>query len=425
MSDTIFPRMVHIRQHFERDRTDDVPGTVRAELDKLAQAVKPGMTVGITVGSRGIQNILTILETTVNYVKEKGAQPVLLAAMGSHGGGTAAGQKDVLDSLGITEERLGARVITCDQGREVGTTDTGWKIYMLESAFGVDAILPVNRVKTHTSFKGTVESGLAKKLVVGLGGPPGATQFHTVGKSELLSPMLEEVARAILARMPVPGGLAIIENAYEETAKIEGVPGPHIIERERELLRYSKSLMPSLPAERLDALVIEEMGKNYSGTGLDTNIVGRLRIQGGKEPESPVIRYISVLDLSEASHGNATGIGLADFTTRALVNKIDRKATYLNCLTTTFVTRAFFPMFFATEQEALATMMHCLRNTPPEELRMAFIPNTLFLTDCYVSEALLPELSGKARYEIVGMPRKVTFNAQGRLELRLGGMHTP
>ena len=416
-----FPRLVHIRQHFARDLVEDVPGAVRAELEKMAHAVKPGMTVGITVGSRGIRDILSILETAVGWVKERGAEPVLLAAMGSHGGGTAAGQKEVLDSLGITEERLGARVVTCDQGREVGVTDTGWKVYMLESAFAVDAILPINRVKTHTSFKGTVESGLAKKLTVGLGGPPGATQFHTVGKSELLSPMLEDVARAIVARMPVVGGLAIIENAYEETAKIEGVLAGDIIARERELLQYSKSLMPSLPAERIDALVIEEMGKNYSGTGLDTNIVGRLRIQGGTEPASPVIRYISVLDLSEASHGNATGIGLADFTTQTLVDKIDRKATYLNCLTTTFVTRAFFPMFFDTEEETLATMMHCLRNTPLEELRMVLIPNTLFLTDCYVSEALLPELSGKARYEIAGPPRELTFNAQGRLELRLSG----
>ena len=416
-----FPRMVPVRQHFARDRVADVPGVVRAELDKLASAVTPGMSVGITVGSRGIRDILSILETAVGWVKDRGAEPVLLAAMGSHGGGAAAGQKEVLDSLGITEERLGARVVTCDQGREVGVTDSGWTVYMLESAFAVDAILPINRVKTHTSFKGNVESGLAKKLAVGLGGPPGAIQFHTVGKSELLSPMLEDVARAIIARMPVVGGLAIIENAYEETAKIEGVLAEEIIARERELLLYSKSLMPSLPVERIDALIIEEMGKNYSGTGLDTNIVGRLRIQGGTEQESPVIRYISVLDLSEASHGNATGIGLADFTTKALVDKIDRKATYLNCLTTTFVTRAFLPMFFDTEEETLTTMMHCLRNTPLEEVCMVLIPNTLFLTDCYVSEALLPEISGKARYEIAGTPRELTFNAQGRLELRLSG----
>ncbi|NDV18372.1 DUF362 domain-containing protein [Pseudodesulfovibrio sp. JC047] len=420
MTSHVFPRMVRIRQNFERDRVEDVPGTVKAELAKLEQTIKPGMTVGITAGSRGIQNILTILEIAVQFVKDKGATPVLLAAMGSHGGGSAAGQKEVLDSLGITEERLGARVITCDKGREVGTTENGWKVFMLESAFEVDAIMPINRVKTHTSFKGTVESGLAKKLVVGLGGPAGATQFHAEGKSERLSPLLEEVASAIIAKMPVVGGLALIENAYEETAKIEGILAKDIIERERELLRYSKSLMPSLPVEHLDALVVEEMGKNYSGTGLDTNIVGRLRIQGGAEPVAPVIHYVSVLDLSEASHGNATGIGLADFTTRKLVDKIDRKATYLNCLTTTFVARAFLPLFLDTEEETLKTMMHCLRNTPLDEVRMVCVPNTLYLTDCYVSEALIPELSGKERFDIVGSPQEVTFDADGRLQLRLG-----
>lgn len=423
MSQGIFPHMVQVQQRFERPVVNDIAATLECELSLFEEDIKPGMKVGLTVGSRGIQNILLILETTVNFVKAKGAIPILLAAMGSHGGGTEAGQKEVLDSLGITEERLGAQVILCAEGREVGSTDKGWKVYMLESAFMVDAILPINRVKTHTSFKGTVESGLAKKLVVGLGGPPGATQFHSIGKAELLSPLLEDVTRAILAKMPVIGGLFIIENAYEETARIEAVKATTLIEREWDLLNYSKSLMPSLPVDRVDGLVIEEMGKNYSGTGLDTNIVGRLRIQGGVEPQSPVIRYISVLDLSEESHGNATGIGLADFTTQALVDKIDRKATYLNNLTTTFVTRAFVPMYFNTEEETLATMMHCLRNTPLEALRLIFIPNTLFLSNCYVSVALLAELTDNPRFEFVGEPQPVTFDAAGRLQLRLATAH--
>ena len=423
MSTPIFPKMVRIRQHFDRASVADIPATVLRELDKLKSAIPAGKTVGITVGSRGIQNILTILEIAVDFVKDCGATPVLLAAMGSHGGGVESGQKEMLDSLRITEERLGAKVITCAEGREVGKTDKGWYVYMLESAFAVDAILPINRVKTHTSFKSTVESGLAKKLVVGLGGPPGATQFHTIGKAELLGPLLEDVTRAILAKMPVIGGLAIVENAYEETARLEAMPAAEIIERERELLLYSKSLMPSLPVDKLDGLVIEEMGKNYSGTGVDTNIIGRLRIQGGTEPEKPVIRYVSVLDLSEESHGNATGIGLVDFTTQKLVDKIDRQATYLNNLTTTFVTRAFIPMYFDTEEKTLQTMMHCLRNTPLEECRLVFIPNTLFLTECHVSEALLPELSDNSRFEVSGDPEEVRFDAEGRLLLRTGGAH--
>ena len=415
----IYPNMVKIRQHFARPTISDIPGAVREEMGKLLPRITAGQTVGITVGSRGIQNILLILETAIACIREQGATPVLLSAMGSHGGGMAAGQKEVLDSLGITEERLGAKVLLCDQGREIGTTSTGLVAYVLEHAWAVDAILPVNRIKTHTSFKGEVESGLIKKLVVGLGGPPGATQFHNMGKAELLGPMLMDIGRIILAKMPVIGGIAIVENGYEESAKIVAVPPDEMIDAERELLRYSKELMPSLPAARIDGLVVEEMGKNYSGTGIDTNIIGRARIQGQAEMTSPVVRYISVLDLSEASHGNATGVGLADFVTKKLVDKIDRTATYLNCLTTTFVTRAFIPMYFDTEKETLDTMMHCLRQTPRDELRLVFIPNTLFLNECYVSEALAGELAGKERFEICGPPAPVAFDADGTLKLRL------
>jgi len=416
---SIYPNMVKIRQHFARPSLNDLPGAVRKEMGKVLSRVTAGQTVGITVGSRGIQNLLLILEAAISCVREKGATPVLLSAMGSHGGGTTAGQKEVLDSLGITEERLGAKVIIRDEGREIGTTSTGLTAYMLEHAWEVDAIIPINRIKTHTSFKGDLESGLLKKLVVGLGGPPGAAQFHNMGKSELLSPMLMDIGRIILAKMPVIGGIAIIENGYEETAKIVAVQPDEMIEAERELLLYSKELMPSLPAARIDGLVVEEMGKNYSGTGVDSNIIGRVRIQGEPDVPPPLIRYVSVLDLSEASHGNATGVGLADFVTRKLVDKIDRKATYLNCLTTTFVTRAFIPLYFDTEKETLATMMHCLRQTPRDELRLVFIPNTLFLNECYVSEAIAGELTDKERFEICGAPVPVEFDGDGRLTLRL------
>ena len=293
---------------------------------------------------------------------------------------------------------------------------------MLEHAWEVDAIILINRVKTHTSFKGDVESGLIKKLVVGLGGPQGSTQFHNIGKTELLGPLLMDIGRIILAKMPIIGGIAIVENGYEETAKITAMQRDEMIEAERELLLYSKELMPSLPAIRIDGLVVEEMGKDYSGTGMDTNIIGRLRIQGQAEMPSPVIRYISVLDLSEASHGNAIGVGLADFTTQKLVDKIDRKAMYLNCLTSTFVTRAFIPIYFNTEKETLDTMMHCLRQTPHEELRLVFIPNTLSLSECYVSEALAKELTDKERFEICGVPTPVEFDSSGKLKLRL--LHT-
>ena len=222
------PPMIRVRQTFARPRVADPAAEMTAQMQKLAPRIQPGTTVGITVGSRGIQNILTMLEAAIGVVRSKGATPVLLAAMGSHGGGTEAGQKDVLDSLGITEERLGAKVITCATGRAIGSTADGLVAHMLDSAFSVDAIIPINRVKTHTSFKGCVESGLAKKLVVGLGGPSGAGQFHSLGQSQLPR-LLVDVSRIILEKMPVIGGVAIVENAYEETARIQEMFGEDML----------------------------------------------------------------------------------------------------------------------------------------------------------------------------------------------------
>jgi hypothetical protein len=395
------------------------------EMKKLLRAtdIGPGKTVGITVGSRGIQNIVSMLRAALAVVRETGARPVLLAAMGSHGGGTPQGQKELLDSLGITETALHAEIVTCAEGREIGVTSRGLHAYMLESVFAVDAVIPINRVKTHTSFKGKLESGLIKKLVVGLGGPMGARQFHSQGKATDLPILLEDVGRVILEKMPVPGGIALVENAYEETALIRAISAADMIREESELLLYSKELMPSLPAVRLDALIVEEMGKNYSGTGIDTNIVGRLSIQGEPEPESPFVRYLAVLDLSEESHGNAIGIGLADFTTRKLVDKIDRKPTYLNCLTGTFPKRGAIPIWFDTERELVETIFRCLSGSvPAEKARLIVIPNTLFLTECYVTEALLDELPDD-RVSVAGEAEQLSFSPDGAIKQRIGGRH--
>ena len=416
------PPMARIRQSFVRPRVDDAAAEMTAQMELLAPRIKAGSTVGITVGSRGIQNICSMLEAVIAVVRRCGATPVLLAAMGSHGGGTPQGQKEVLDSLNITEERLGAKVVTCATCRSIGQTADGLTAHMLDSAFSVDAIIPINRVKTHTSFKGCVESGMCKMLVVGLGGPGGAGQFHSLGQSELPR-LLVDVSRIILQKMPVIGGIAIVENAYEETARIQALLAEEMIDREIELLTWSKTLMPALPVDRLHGLIVEEMGKNFSGTGIDTNIIGRLRIQGEAEMTSPSIRYVSVLDISEESHGNATGIGLVDFVTQRLIDKVDRKATYLNNLTTTFVTRAFLPTWYDTEQEALETMMFCLRSIPQDEVRLVHIPNTLYLTDCFVSEAVLNELTDTSRFSVVHGPRPVQFDAQGQLADRIGRPH--
>lgn len=426
MTGKAFPGLFRVRQKFPRPRVENIHAAVTAEMETLLKAAVTGAgkKIGITVGSRGIQNIVPMLRSAVTAVRAFGAEPVLLAAMGSHGGGTEEGQMELLASLGITEQALNAPVVPCARGREIGVTPSNLKAYMIESAFAVDALIPFNRVKTHTSFKGDIESGLMKKLVVGLGGPQGAQQFHSQGKADELSALLRDVGAVILEKMPVLGGIAVIENAHEETALIKAILRDDILREEAELLDYSKSLMPGLPVRQLDALIVEEMGKNFSGTGMDTNIVGRLRIQGEPEPLDPFVCYLAVWDLTEDSHGNACGIGLADFTTAKLVQKIDRKPTYLNCLTTTFPIRAKIPLYLDTEKEVLEAMLLCLQGrASPENVRMVVVPNTLFLTECYVSEALVPELQGNPDIEFLGGCEPITFTADGEMRPRLSGEH--
>ena len=412
------PNVYYIEQTFPRPQVTDIPDATNDALRtlRLDQKIRIGQKIGITVGSRGIQNLLPILRTTVDFVRELGCEPFLLAAMGSHGGGTEHGQKEVLDSLGITAEALGAKVLTCAACRILAHTPNGLPVFIVESAFEMDGIVVVNRVKTHTSFKGVVESGLTKKLVVGLGGPKGAQQFHGFGPGELPR-LLVEIGEVILESLPILGGVGIVENAYEETAVIRGIESDHLIVQEGELLQYSRTLMPSLPVDTIDLLIVQEIGKNFSGTGMDTNIIGRARIHGVPEPEKPSIKRIAVLDLSEESHGNASGLGLADFTTQKLVNRIDRQSTYLNCLTSTFVTRAAIPMYFATEEKLAEAALFSLSAIAPDKLRIVIIRNTLFLMECFVSAALLPELESRPGTVINQEPHDIKFDSDGNLTL--------
>ncbi len=414
------PALYPVKQRFPRPVVPDVAAAAGAALQVLGleRSVRRGQRVGITVGSRGIAAVVPILRAVVSRLRELGAEPRLLAAMGSHGGGTEAGQREVLESLGITEEALGAPVVTCAESEVVGETAEGVRAFAARSVREVDALLAVNRVKAHTSFRGEVESGLTKMLVVGLGGPAGAQQFHALGAAELPR-LLVALGEILLGRLPVLGGLAVIENAYEETAELRAIPREGFVRAEAEALERSRALMPALPVDAVDLLVVQEMGKNFSGTGLDTNIVGRARIQGVPEPAWPAVRRIAVLDLSEASHGNATGVGLADFVTRALVDRIDRPRTYLNCLTSTFVLRAAIPMWFETEQQVIRAAVQSLAGTAPAALRVVVIPNTLHLEHCLVSEAIVPELRGGGPAAVVGGPLPITFDAEGRLSPRL------
>lgn len=414
-----FPPLHAVRQRFERPVVADVPAATRAALDALGIAERlKGKRVGLTVGSRGIAAVVTVLRTAVVWLRERGAEPRLLAAMGSHGGGTEAGQRELLESLGVTEAAVGAPVVPCAESRVVGTTADGLRAFTLGSALEVDALLPVNRVKTHTSFKGAVESGLVKMLAVGLGGPAGAEQFHRLGQGELAR-VLVELGELLLGTLPVLGGLAVLENAYEETAELRPIRRDGFVRAEAEALLRSKALMPSLPVDAIDLLVVREMGKEFSGTGLDTNIVGRTRIRGVPEPERPAVKRIAVLELGEASHGNATGVGLADFVTRAVVERIDRQKTYLNCLTSTFVERAFLPIWLDTEREVLEAAARSLPGVAPAALRVVVIANTLHLERCLVSGPVAAELRAAGRADVDTLAQPVTFDADGRMAPRV------
>jgi hypothetical protein len=409
----LLPPMIPIRQHLDGARLDDVPGAMREALAALGLAgrIPAGMTVGIPVGSRGIRNITVLVREAVRHVRALGASPVVVAAMGSHGGGTVAGQMAVLRSLGITEDSVDAPVLGNVDAVVVGSAGDGQPVYFCSRLLECGALLVINRVKPHTSFHGPLESGLVKMLVVGCGKPLGARQFHSYGPSEL-SARLRECGTMLLERLPVVGGIAVLENGREETAALVPVHPTAFIPTEEQLLQQARTLLPRLPVAELDVLVVDQMGKDFSGTGMDTNVIGRIGIRGVPDG-APAIRRLVVLDLSEGSHGNANGMGLADLTTRRLADKVDFAATYLNTLTATFVERAKLPIALETDQAAIEAALRTIGK--PAAPRIVRIRNTLDLEHLLVSSAVLAELQDLPGIVVMGGPEPWPFNVAGQL----------
>jgi len=410
------PRMVRVHQRFPRPRVEDVPAGVREELRRLhlAARIRAGSRIAVTAGSRGIRDIAPVLRAAVEAVREAGAEPLLVAAMGSHGGGTEEGQRRLLEHLGITPESIGAPLATSMETVELGRTRSGFVAYCDRNAAGCDGILAVNRLKPHTGFSTPFGSGLMKMLGVGLGKAPGATQIHRQGPGQMAG-AIREIAECVIGTGRICGGLAIIENAYDETARLVGVAPEQIPDAEVALFPEARALMPHLPVDRMDLLIVDEVGKNYSGTGMDVNVIGRWRIAGLAEPSTPHAERIIALRLSEASEGNAQGIGLADFTTKALVGRIDFGATYLNCIVSTYVQRAMLPMVLATERDAIFAALGSLGIGDPLRARIVRVPNTLHLEEVWVSEALVGEVGGRAHIASVGSPESLRFDDRGRL----------
>lgn len=411
------PRMARVRQRFRRPRVEDLAAAVRTELRRLdlRGRIRPGGRIAVTAGSRGIHDIVPILRAAVEEIRAAGGDPLLVAAMGSHGGGTDEGQRRLLRHLGITPESVGAPLATSMETVEWGRTPKGLMAYCDRNAAACDAILAVNRIKPHTGFRDPFGSGLMKMLGVGLGKAPGAAQIHQQGPGRPMADAIREIAEGVIGTGRVVGGLAIIENGYDETARVVAIPPEKIPDAEVELFPEARALMPHLPVDHMDLLIVDEVGKNFSGTGMDVNVIGRWRIAGVAEPARPHAERIVALRLSEASEGNAQGIGLADFTTRALVDRIDFPATYLNCIVSTYVQRAMLPMVLATERDAIFAALGSLGIADPARARIVRVPNTLHLEEVWVSEPLVEGLRGQQHVAAIGAVEPLRFDERGRL----------
>ena len=411
-----FPKVVKVRQDFPRPRVEDVGEALREQCarEEIRSRIEPGAEVAITAGSRGIAGIDNVLRSLVGILKDAGAKPFLIPAMGSHGGATAEGQVEILRSLGVTEESVGAEIRSSMDVVEIGKTGGGVPVYMDRIASEADGIVVVGRIKQHTDFRSGVESGLLKMSSIGLGKHAQALALHAHGVKGIRDYMVE-AGKVVYGSGKVLFGVGIVENAYEETAMVEAIPPERVAEREKELLEESANLMPRLPVSEIDVLFVDELGKNFSGTGMDTNVVGRFRILGVEEPESPDVKYLIVGDVSEASHGNALGVGLADFTTRRLFEKVDYEAMNQNVLTSTFVERAKIPMVMENDREALEAAVRCNWGVEPEDTRFIRIPNTLHLRYAYLSENLLDEALANGNVEVVEEAEELDFDENGNL----------
>ncbi len=411
------PSVVRVRQHFERPRIEDIPAAVTAELEKLdlPACIRPGHTVALTAGSRGIAHIPVILKAVADYLKKLGASPFLVPTMGSHGGGEAEGQRKIIEKYGITEAFVGVPIRASMDVVQVATTPEGWPVYLDRHASEADHIAVVARVKPHTAFHGPIESGLMKMMLIGLGKHVGALHYHRVLIEQPYDTVVRSVGRAMLTSSPIAFGLGIVENGYDETALIEGVRPERFEEREEALLVKARAWLPRLPVRQADVLIVDQIGKDISGSGMDTNVVGRKRaFRGQPAPaEMPVIRLIHVRGLSAATFGNASGIGLADFTLTRLVREANYNATVINCLTAGYPEGAFTPVHFATDREVVEAALKIIGTRSPEEARLVHIRDTLHLDECVVSEAVLEQAGGTVTP--LGRAETLRFDHEGML----------
>mgnify|MGYP001216543951 CR=1 FL=1 len=415
------PNMIRIRQYFEAPEVDDIAGTVKAQIAglNLQSRVKTGDSVAITVGSRGINKIALITKSIVDAVKDLGGEPFIVPAMGSHGGGTAEGQQQIVESYGVTAEDVGCEIRATMDVVQVGTVEGEVPVYFDKYAAEADHVVVAGRIKPHTGFVGEIESGLHKMMLIGLGKHKGAALYHQAIVHYSFDRIIRSVGQTVIDKCGVLLGLGLVENQYDKTALIKGVGADEFVEREKELLVLAKKWMPRLPFDQVDLLIVDEIGKNISGAGMDTNVVGRkFHDNHAAEKEYPKVTRILVRGLTEETHGNASGIGTAEYAHKRAIEEMDREITYINCMTGNHPSGAHIPLYFDTDQVCIQKALETVGLVEPENAKVLRIHNTLELGELLVSEAYRAEIEQRDDLEIVGEAEDMPFDENGDLPLQ-------
>jgi len=410
-----FPRMVRVRQALYHCALDDIENLLQQQLGRLPLAgrIRPGMKIAITAGSRGIAGLPEVLRLIVSSLESWGAKPFIVPAMGSHGGATAEGQVKVLASLGITERTVGAPIRSSMKVVKIGETNST-PVYMDAQAARANGVVVVNRIKEHTDFCAPIESGLLKMLAIGLGKHAGASVLHALGWERMPETILH-AARLVLAKANILCGVGIVEDGYQNIARLEVFRPEEIEEGERRLLRLAKRHASRLPFEEIDVLVVECIGKEISGAGMDPNVTGRYAVPVRRPGRKSRCRTVVVLRLTRESAGNAVGVGLADIATKKLARAMDAAATYANALASGYFQVAKMPLVLENDQQAVAAALSTGLSKKPEEVRMVRIRDTLHLDSFQVSEGLLEEARENPCLSIEGRPAPMRFDGEGNL----------
>ncbi len=413
------PQMFTVRQRFARQAGLDLEKSIHHEIEKLAPKLQPDMRIAVGVGSRGITHLKQIVKSTLDALRSAGTDPFIIPAMGSHGGATAEAQAELLSEYGITEDTMGVPVQSTMSVQAIGRTADGDEVVWADPALKADGVLVINRIKPHTDFSGKIGSGLIKMSVVGLGKQVGASAFHRAASRKGYENTLRERFRFIAENTPLLGGLGLIENEHHETAHIEWVPKESFEACEEALFQQASDLMPKIPVDHVDLLIVDQIGKNISGAGMDPNVIGR-SIHGyltspHTNPNGLTVRRIFVRDLTPETHGNAIGIGLADMTTRRLVESMDASVTFVNALTALSTNGAKVPIYFDTDREAIYRVLDTLALDRLESARIVRIKDTLNLEVFQASTAFHSEIESSASLEIEGSDEPMAFDSGDQL----------